>query len=138
MTTTHITPPPQLHLTGERHGKRYVVRLYSQSVAVTFVGLGALIEMLRTRAGPEPGFALVERLTIFRLRKAFDKAAGAGTGKALIETGDGEEYRLTIPRAELFERVAIEASFFDLERRKVINAEQAEALRRHYRVIEST
>lgn len=104
---------------------------------MTFTNLGALIDLLRARADDGTGFVPVERMIIRRLRKALD-AAELGAGKALIETGCGQEYRLTIPRAMLAERVAIEATFFELESLKVISAEQSAALRGLFRVIDPT
>ena len=77
-------------------------------------------------------------MTIARLRRAMDAAAGTGAGHALIETGTTEEYRLTIPRADLPNCVALEPTFFELEALKVVSAEQAESLRDLCRVVDPT
>jgi hypothetical protein len=120
---------PPLTLTGERHGDHYQIRLSGNDVGLTCSALVALVSMVIARAGPGTGFTPISRVTGRRLRQALDQAVGPGTGMTLIETGCGEEYRLTFAREHLDKHVAIHASFFELEGLRVITKEQAEALR---------
>jgi hypothetical protein len=78
----------------------------------------------------ESGFIPVPRATIHRLRKTIDAHVGAGAGKQLIETGCVQEYRLTIAKAKIAERVGVTRCFFELVDMHVVTNAQADTLRR--------
>lgn len=118
-----------LFLSGQREHDHYQVGLRRKTVNLRHAELLALIDLILARANSDVGFVKIPSLVIFRLRRAMDKAAGKGAGAALIETGCAEEYRLTMPRAELKKLVAVDPTFFELEGLKVISAEQAKELR---------
>ena len=118
-------------LTGSRRDDHFRVDVNGKPVLLTFACIAALVDLICARVRSDSGFLTSARSTIYRLRKAMD--ANAGAGKRLIETGSGEEYRLTIPKAELPTRVGVTACFFDLVARNLITEEQAEILRKHCR-----
>ena len=89
------------------------------------------MDLICARIQSDSGFLGSARNTIYRLRKGLDVIAGAG--KKLIETGRGEEYRLTIPCSELRARVGVARCFYDLVVRKFVAEEQADILRKHCR-----
>lgn len=127
----------RLVLTGERHAGHFEVRLKRGAAGLTYTGLRALVALVLSRAGAGSGFVRLSPVLVSRLRHALDRAAGPGTGEALIETGFKKEYRLAVPRERLRSLVAVEPSFFELEALKVISAEQAAQLRRLCRRVKS-
>src|SRR5215468_10451358 len=101
----------EIILTGERRGDHYEVHLSGRPVGLTCSALSALVAMLVARGGTGTGFVQLSPVAVHRLRRAFDCAGGEGTGKTLIETGCGEEYRLTVPRGLLASWLRVDPSF---------------------------
>jgi hypothetical protein len=116
-------------LTGSRNDDHFRVDVDGKPSFLPYASLGVLVDLICARVQTDSGFIDSGRSTIYRLRKALD--ANAGAGKRLIETGSGEEYRLTIPKAELHTRVGVTACFFDLVARNLFTKGQAEVLREH-------
>ncbi len=121
---------PIIIFTGERHDNHYEVLVHGKKVYLSYTTLNALIVLVIARAGAQPGFLSANPVTINRLRQAMDRAVAPGTGKRLIETGSGCEYRLTFGRHEMRSQVRVEPLFSDLEPLKVVSRERAKNLLR--------
>ena len=118
-------------LTGNRHDDHFCVNVDGKPALLPYASFAALVDLICARVQSNSGFLGSARSTIYRLRKAFDLHAGAG--KRLIETGSGEEYRLTILKSELWRCVGVTPCFFDLVARNLFSKEQADILRKHCR-----
>jgi hypothetical protein len=118
-------PQPALKLTGDRRNDRFRICLYGRPAELTGSSVYILVELILARADSETGFVPLSPVEVHRLRRALDDAGGAGSGKRLIETGAGEEYRLALAPEELAEQVVLEASFFELTRMGVLTGAQA-------------
>jgi len=86
-------------LTGERRQGRFLVWVEQQPLWLPysqFKLLTALVKQHVESGGREflAKAGVVYPASVSRLRKALDEAAGDGTGKELIQTGVGAEYRL--------------------------------------------
>jgi hypothetical protein len=125
----------KIRLSGERQGDHYQVWIDARAVDMTASTLSAFVALLLARGREGTGFVALNRVAVHRLRQALDRALGQEAGQAIIETGCGEEYRLTVSREQLRGRLVIDPSFFELEGLGVISAEEAEALRRLGRVL---
>jgi hypothetical protein len=117
-------------ITGARVGDHFRVAVGKSAISLTFASIKALIDLTIARANGHSGFARMEKMTIRRLRAAVDKQLGDGVGKALIETGSGEEYRLAIPKSKLRARVRLTACFFELAGIGVISEVDSELMGR--------
>jgi hypothetical protein len=130
-----LKPTPRgrflIALTGSRHEDHFRVDVNGKPASLPYASFSALVSLVCARAQSESGFISIARSTIYRLRKALD--ANAKAGKSLIETGSGEEYRLTIPKAKLRASVCVASGFFDLVERNLITKEHGEILRLHCR-----
>jgi hypothetical protein len=124
-------------LTGERVRRRFVVKVRGKPVALTYVCFSTLLALIVSRAGPDSGYVAASHVTIARLRRAIDSAGRDGAGMELIETGVEQEYRLKMAPNRLRASLALEKTFFELEPLNVVTAEQANALRRLCRVVNS-
>jgi hypothetical protein len=115
-------------LTGRRSANRVEIRIGGQTTTLTGEALRALIDLVLARASSDFGLVRLPRNAICRLRKAIDQVLGPGEGAALIERGDGEEYRLAMKRAEIKTHVALAPCYIELVERKIISAAEAETL----------
>jgi hypothetical protein len=115
-TTPKSAQEPVLALTGERQRGRYQVLVCGTPVYLTYSMLNVLVSLVIARGTSQTGFLPVSRITIRRLRKAIDEATGRGTGRSLIETGCGEEYRLAIPASRPATDVVVGNGFLELGR----------------------
>ena len=97
--------------------------------------LKLLVSLILARGRDGDGFIRSTSVALSRLRQALDRAGGSGTGHGLIETGDGEEYHLTMPREELRDAIAIDPVFFELERPGLFTRAQVQELRKLCRVL---
>jgi hypothetical protein len=123
------TSLPTITFNGDRHNGHFEVRILGRTTLLPCALFRTLIDLVIARAETETGFLPENPVTIRRLRQAIDQAVKPGTGKTLIETGSGEEYRLTIPKEEILQEVAFERGFFELEGLKVITKLQADSIR---------
>ncbi len=123
-------PEPVIVFTGDRDNDHIQIQLHGTLIRLGAALLEPLVELVLERAHSETGYLQLEPVTVYRLRRALDEVLGPGTGKSLIETGLAQEYRLTIPRAELAAKVAVAASFAELETLKVISKQQLTELLR--------
>jgi len=82
--------------------------------------------LARTQHGQ--GFVELNPVTVFRLRHAIDDAIGSGMGRALIETGTSNEYRLTISMNDLRGSVALTPCFFELVQLNIVSRDKANKL----------
>jgi hypothetical protein len=117
-------------LTGSRRDDRFRIDVGDEAVFLPCASFITLIDLIYARIISESGFVRVPRATIHRLRKAIDQRVGVGAGKQLIETGCVQEYRLTIAKAKIAERVGVTRCFFELVDLHVVTNAQAEILRR--------
>ena len=120
-------PEPAIIFTGERRNSHFQVLLYGQEAKLTAAALNLLVALVLSRADSGTGFMQAHPLDIFRLRRSMD-AAGRGLGKKLIETGGGEEYRLTICLEKVPLEVTITSSFLELIDLKVVSRTVANKL----------
>jgi hypothetical protein len=118
-------------LTGSRHDDHFRVLLDGKASMLPYASFSVIVELICARVLSDSGFLATARSTIYRLRKTLQSTVGVG--KRLIETGSGEEYRLTIPKSELQARVGATSCFFDLVARNLITEKQAEILRKYCR-----
>ncbi|MBI2804804.1 MAG: hypothetical protein HYX68_07455 [Planctomycetes bacterium] len=126
--TPCVAPPPVILLTGERQDDHIRIDLDGATVWLAVTSLETLVELLVARINLETGYLPVHPVTIHRLRRALDEVGGDAYGKRLIQTGAQAEYRLTIPRAELGERVGVTSCFAELADLKIISAEQLQVI----------
>jgi hypothetical protein len=117
-------------LTGGRRDDHFRIDVGDDAVFLPCASFSTLIDLIYARITSESGFINVPRGTIHRLRKAIDECVGPGTGKKLIETGCVQEYRLTIAKAKIAERVGVTHCFFELVDLHVVTTEEAETLRK--------
>jgi hypothetical protein len=120
---------PTITFTGNRHNDTYEVILRSEVVELPRACLKALIGLVLARARSGQGFIQLNPVTVFRLRRAIDKAIGAGAGRSLIETGASEEYRLTFALNGLTSHVALTPCFFELAQLNIVSRESASMLK---------
>lgn len=116
--------------TGDRRGDHFRVYVHGRPVELTANAVSLFVELVAARGHSGPGYVQASSVEVCRLRRSLDQAIAPGTGKALIETGSGQEYRLTIPRAQIGHQVEITTCFFELVELGVISGLQAEALKR--------
>jgi hypothetical protein len=119
---------PQIIFTGNRRNDRYQVIVGDKIIEMPLSALKAMIDLALARHGPGNGYTRINPVVVFRLRRAIDNVVGPGMGKALIETGAVDEYRLTMPRDQLASVVALSPCFFELVDLDVVPAEQASEL----------
>jgi hypothetical protein len=117
-------------LTGSRHDDHFRIDVGDDAVFLPCASFSTLIDLIYARITSESGFIHVPRATIHRLRKAIDERIGPGAGKQLIETGCVQEYRLTIAKAKITDRVGVTHCFFELVDLHVVTPEEAETLRK--------
>jgi hypothetical protein len=117
-------------LTGSRRDDHFRIDVGDDAVFLPCASFSTLIDLIYARITSESGFIHVPRGTIHRLRKAIDECVGPGAGKQLIETGCVQEYRLTIAKAKIAERVGVTHCFFELVDLHVVTTEEAETLRK--------
>lgn len=127
--TPDSTVPGAITFTGKRSHNHYCVQIEGREVTLTPATLNCLIELVLARGETETGFLQLPALEVFRVRRALDEALGAGAGKNLIETGGGEEYCLTISRAELRHHISVTACFPELVELQVVSAQHCKRLR---------
>jgi len=101
---------PRLVLTGERLRGRHLVKLDGQAIWLPGGLFIALCELVRGRFSTQTGFVVQSSLTIHRLRAALDGHAAQLDGTSLVETGDGQEYRLALDP----ELLSVEPTFGEL------------------------
>jgi hypothetical protein len=116
-------PVVRLLLTGERARRRHLVKLDARDVWLPSGLFAALCRLAHARCTTITGFAPEAPLTIFRLRAQF-AADVRPEASSLIETGDGEEYRLNIDRA----CIAVEPSIAELPTRGLISTDVRQSL----------
>ena len=116
--------------TGERHNNHFEVCVLGRKVLLSLAMLRTLVDLLIARANTEIGFLAQSPVTSRRLRRTIDQAVKPGTGKSLIETGSGQEYRIALARETVDEAVMTAPGFFELVSLKVISSQQAAQLRR--------
>jgi hypothetical protein len=116
-------------LTGSRRDDHFRIDVGDEAVFLPCASFSTLIDLIYARITSESGFIQVPRGTIHRLRKAIDECVGPGAGKQLIETGCVQEYRFTIPKAKIAERVGVTHCFFELVDLHVVTPEESETLR---------
>jgi hypothetical protein len=128
-------PGPVLVLTGERANRQVVVRLDDQPLALTYSQFALLVRLIIARGTTRTGFVedadSAYAVAVCRLRKALDRVTGRGTGRTLIQTGAGEEYRLGVPVT----CVALEPSCAELLTAGLLTAEELQELRRLCRLL---
>jgi hypothetical protein len=130
-----MRPPAQtdtgeIRLSGERSAKHHGVHLSGQPVFLTECEFSALLTLLVACGEPGSGYVSLNPVTVCRLRATLDDAAGPGTGISLIQTGNGAEYRLALPRERPASWLLVEESFYELVGLKTVSEEEAEAIRR--------
>ena len=118
-------PEPDVILTGNRGRKQYRVDVDGQSLWLSCASLIALVDLLCARIQSDAGYRELTRSTVHRLRQDLGEV-----GRNLIETGDGCEYRIAIPKAKIRDRVSLSPSFFKLVGLAVLSQEQADTLRK--------
>ena len=111
--------------TGDRRKDRFRIHIRGKPVDLSGGALNLLVDLAVARGQPGPGYVQASRVDVCRLRRLLDKDVQPGTGRALVETGTGEEYRLTIPRDRLKDLVAVTPCFFDLVQLQVVTDRQA-------------
>jgi hypothetical protein len=130
VNAVNVAGPPPLTLSGERANRHVLVRVHGQPLRVTYSQFTLLVKLVIARGTTPTGFVgnagTVHSVAVWRLRKAIDGVAGPGAGKRLVETGAGEEYRLTIPATS----VALEPSCSELVPIHLLTAEQLRLLQR--------
>ena len=117
-------------LTGSRRDDHFRIDVGDDTVFLPCASFSTLIDLIYARITSESGFIHMPRGTIHRLRNALDECVGPGAGKQLIETGCVQEYRLTIAKARIAERVGVTHCFFELVDLHVVATEEAETLRK--------
>jgi len=122
------TPIPTITLSGNRSKDHFQIEVDGEVVELTHAALKTLVKLLIARAGAGSGFVRIPRLAIYRLRQTLDHALNPEIGEELIETGCGEEYRLTFEPNKLRDHVALQPSFFELEELRVFSKSQAQVL----------
>jgi hypothetical protein len=125
----HLVVTPTLTLTGNRRENRFEIYLLGRPLELTCSTFKALVDLVIARGAPGNGYVRAERISIHRLREAMDIAVALGTGKSLIETGSGEEYRLTIPRDELSSQIVLTPCFVELDNLNILTTQQVTRLR---------
>jgi hypothetical protein len=118
---------PTILFTGERSHDQYRVRMFGKAARLTHSTLNALVELVIARAKLETGFVPLSRVTVSRLRRSLDYVKRSA-GRTLIETGCGEEYRLSLTKEKLAKHTAVAPSFYELVALKAISQEQADQL----------
>jgi hypothetical protein len=111
--------------TGRRLDDHFRVDVNGDSVWLPGASFKALVKLVVARIRSESGFATISRLTIHRLRKSLGTC-----GKQLIVIGSGEEYRMTIPKTKIADRVSVAPCFLELEERRIVPKEDLELLRK--------
>ena len=120
---------PVLILTGNRPNDHFQILLHGNVVDLKCSELKVLLSLILAGGVAGTGFVRANPVIVCGLRKALENAVNNGTGKALIETGSKNEYRLTIPRDRMKEQVAITSCFFELVALGVISGAHARKLR---------
>jgi hypothetical protein len=140
LTNTHSEPPdqaatatlqeegvaaePTLVLTGHRRDDHFEILFNQTPVTLTRTHLRALVQLVLARGARQTGLLRLPRVTICRLRQALDSVGGPGTGKQVIQTGCGEEYRLRPDTV-----VILVASFLELIDLGITSPQEVEVLR---------
>ncbi len=128
-STDHaVSLDPTIVFTGNRGNDRYQIIIQGKIVALSLSCLNVLIDLVIARGEAETGFVIVNAVAIYRLRKALDEVVGKGTGNAIIETGNAEEYRLAYPGYKLSATLAITSCFSELVKLKAVTMDRASAL----------
>ena len=99
--------------------------------------LKALVALITARASTPTGLLrTIPKNTIYLLRQAIDKAVRKkGAGAALILTGSGEEYCISISPEEMGDQIVLADSFWELRELQVFSDDQAQILRKCCRVL---
>jgi hypothetical protein len=92
-----IPVAPEVRITGDRRSGRYLIELRGRPVWLPCGLFCTLCELAIARTCTPLGYVSGSPLKIYRLRRLLAATAGAG----LIETGAGQEYRLTCDRAAI-------------------------------------
>jgi hypothetical protein len=129
-----MDPQTPFTMTGTRAHKALLFYFHDHPLLLSANLADIVVSMIVAKLDHDEGFTTATALEIFRLRKRLD-AIRPGSGMELIEVGIGDEYRLTIPREEIADRVLVTNCFFQLVDRKVISQAHADMLRQHLRVI---
>jgi hypothetical protein len=88
-------------------------------------------QLCNNKKGPSAAFPARNNGFVKNYRaELIDECVGPGAGKQLIETGCVQEYRLTIAKAKIAERVGVTHCFFELVDLHVVSTEEAETLRK--------
>lgn len=129
MSTHRKRPPvtstrPRLVLTGERLNRRHLVKLDDREIWVPGGLFATLCTLVHARCTTQTGFVVESPLTIFRLRELLDGYRVKANGKSLIETGEGQEYRLAL--ATTF--IDVDQAFTELPSPKLIKIEEKSEL----------
>lgn len=125
-----LTPQePILVLTAERHDGHYDIQLNAKVIPLSHGLLMTLLDLVAARGTTKAGFVQVSRVVIHRLRQAIDRATEPAMGLRLVETGCGEEYRLTVPAGQLARRVLLAPDFEELEQIGALSRELGRRLR---------
>jgi hypothetical protein len=111
--------PHRLLLTGERHRGRHLVKLDARPIWLPGTLFIALCDLVRTRCTTATGFAVESSLNICRLRDLLDPAVKRHNGRSVIQTGDGQEYRLTLKP----QRLSVHPTFAELPSPRFIDGE---------------
>jgi hypothetical protein len=128
MASRVTLPEPVLLLTGERADGRLTVIVSDKPVTLSCNQFRMLVHLILARGSSATGFLANPRAfypeAVCRLRKAIDRGAGHGVGRALIETGAGSEYRLALP----LDKVALKVCSHELADARVLATDELVAL----------
>jgi hypothetical protein len=116
--------PIRLVLTGERRARRHLAILDDRPVWLPGGLFTTLCRLVRARCTLQTGFVVESPLTIFRLRRLLEMGEVPRNEPSIIETGDGNEYRLAIDSIS----VDIEPSFAELPSPAFISRDDKHAL----------
>ena len=117
-----------LVFTGRRRNQRLCVLLQRHDVWLPGVLFEAVCRLACAKARGI-GFVAIDKMTVYRLRKAVAEQAGETVSANLIEAGPGGEYRLMLGR----DQIAYEAAFLELPAHGLIHGDLPRVIRRAYR-----
>ena len=120
-----------LLLTGERRNRRFLVMIYGKPVWLSSTLFACLCELLLARERTTSGFVHMPPMTIYRLRKAINRALGIMSIDDLIQTGADQEYRLNLRIAE----VTLDTSFVELRDKHLLAEQDVDHLLRSCRKV---
>jgi hypothetical protein len=115
---------PRFVLTGERHRRRHLAMIDGRAAWLPTTLFAALCRLAYARCTTCTGFVPESSITICRLRDLLDAADERHGGPSLIETGDGQEYRLTVNAGQM----SIDPSFAELPSPYLLKAEEKRVL----------